>query len=323
MKNKRSEYLIKGTKENPRHICGISGGKDSSALAIHIKNTRPDIFEKLELFFTDTGSELPEVYEYLDKMEEYLGKKVLRIKADINSKHKFIVVDGEDDFNPFDEILSKYNGYLPSPRVRWCTRIMKIETMEAWVGSDYCISYVGIRADEPMRDGYKSKGKNKNDNKNIVSVFPYREDNLSLSDIYRILENSEMGLPNYYKWRTRSGCYFCFYQRMVEWAILSKLYPDWFEAARKYEVQHSDRRDYTWVKNNSLEKIKLNADKTIIRYLKKQYKKVNECDLVHNLDQMIEMVQRNEIRKFIDSWDLKKLHDADGENKEGCTVCAI
>lgn len=58
-----------GTKDNPRHICGISGGKDSSALTVHLKNTRPEVFNKLEFCFTDTGSELPEVYEYLEKME--------------------------------------------------------------------------------------------------------------------------------------------------------------------------------------------------------------------------------------------------------------
>jgi 3'-phosphoadenosine 5'-phosphosulfate sulfotransferase (PAPS reductase)/FAD synthetase len=59
-----------------RHVLGISGGKDSAALAIYLKqqNKVPDI----EYFFTDTGVELPEIYTFLDKLEGYLGKKIER-----------------------------------------------------------------------------------------------------------------------------------------------------------------------------------------------------------------------------------------------------
>ncbi|GFN32491.1 phosphoadenosine phosphosulfate reductase family protein [Paenibacillus xylaniclasticus] len=191
--------MNRGTKENPRHICGISGGKDSSALAIHLKNTRPEIFGKLEFYFTDTGSELPEVYDYLDKMEKYLGKPILRIKADPNSDKKYKVVDGEDNSTPFDDYLKYFKGYLPSPNARWCTRVLKIVTMEEWIGDDHCISYIGIRADEPTREGYSSRSKNSN----ITVVFPFREDGLVIDHIYRILEESGLGLPDYYKWRTR------------------------------------------------------------------------------------------------------------------------
>lgn len=262
---------------------------------------------------------MPEVYEYLARMEKYLDKNILRIKADPTHDSKYKVVDGKDHSNPFDELLVKFKGFLPAPNARWCTRELKIKTMEEWIGSDHCVSYVGIRADEPQREGYTAKGKNKN----ITAVFPYREDGLVLQDVYQILDNSGLGLPDYYKWRTRSGCYFCFYQRRVEWAILAKLYPDWFEEAKKYETQHADGRMYTWVKDKPLDYIKDNATDIIIRYLKKQFKKVNECDLKYTLEESIELIHRNKIKEYIDSWDLKKLHDADGENKEGCTVCAI
>ena len=49
--------------EQVRHICGISGGKDSSALAVYLHRTRPDL--TIEYFFCDTGAELEETYEYL------------------------------------------------------------------------------------------------------------------------------------------------------------------------------------------------------------------------------------------------------------------
>lgn len=311
--------MILGTKENPRHILGMSGDKDSSALAIHMKNTRPELFNKLEFFFTDTGSELPEIYEYLDKMENYLGKEILRIKATPLATQKFTVVTGNDETVPFDDFLVQFKGFLPAPNARWCTRTMKIVPMEAWIGDDYCISYVGIRADEPEREGYTTRSKNKN----ITAVYPYREDGLVLQDIYDLLENSGVGIPDYYKWRTRSGCYFCFYQRRVEWAIMYLLYPHWFKESKKYETEHDDGRTFTWVKDKPLSYIEDNAKDIIVRYINKQYKKTeNKDQFTHSLEQMIELVRTEELRSLVDSWDIKKLHDVDGENKEGCTVCA-
>ena len=54
-----------------RHILGLSGGKDSSALAIYMRDKVP----KMEYAFCDTGKELPETYEFLDRLEAFLGKK--------------------------------------------------------------------------------------------------------------------------------------------------------------------------------------------------------------------------------------------------------
>ena len=47
----------------------------------------------------------------------------------------------------------------------------------------------------------------------------------------RILEDAGIGLPAYYEWRTRSGCYFCFYQRKAEWIGLAERHPELFERA--------------------------------------------------------------------------------------------
>ena len=40
------------TTAAPRHVMGISGGKDSSALAIYMRGKIPE----MEYFFCDTGS---------------------------------------------------------------------------------------------------------------------------------------------------------------------------------------------------------------------------------------------------------------------------
>lgn len=316
--------MERGTKENPRHILGLSGGKDSTALAIHLKRTKPEIFDKLEFYFTDTGTELDELYEYLEKLEKYLGRPIYKIKAavDENNKIVFKAESVEDKSIPFDDVLfNKYKGFLPAPNARWCTRDLKIIPMEKWIGDDYCISYVGIRADEPDRQGYKSRNKNVN----ITAVYPFKSDGLLINDIYRILEET-VGIPPYYRWRTRSGCYFCFYQRRVEYAILYYLYPDLFNESKKYETEHDDGRKFTWVKDRPLEYIEENVKDIIIRYIKKQYKKATDTykeGFKLTLDQMIELIEQERIEEFINTWDLKRLHDVDGENKDGCEVCAI
>ena len=68
-----------------RHILGISGGKDSAALAVYMSQKFPEL--DIEYFFTDTGEELPEVYSYLTKLEGYLGKQIIRLNPSRNFQH--------------------------------------------------------------------------------------------------------------------------------------------------------------------------------------------------------------------------------------------
>ena len=214
-----------------RHILGLSGGKDSTALAIYMRDRVPE----MEYFFCDTGAELPETYEYLAKLEVYLGKKIVRLSSD----------------RTFDHWLKVYRGTLPSPQMRWCTKVLKIEPLEKWIGTDKAISYVGLRADEASRKGYMST------KQNMMSVFPFIDDGLELRDIENLLIESGLGKPSYYEWRSRSGCYFCFYQRKKEWIGLSEKHPDLFSAAIDYENklghEHTAAKNgYTWSHGESL-----------------------------------------------------------------------
>jgi len=213
--------------DNVRHVLGISGGKDSAALAIYMRDKVPE----MEYFFTDTGAELPEVYEYLDRLEDYLGKPIARLGLE----------------RPFEHLLQQHNGFLPSPNTRWCTREMKIRPFEKWVGEDNVVTYVAIRADED-RDGYKST------KPTIVPRFPFKEDGLVRSDIDRLLKQSGVGWPSYYEWRSRSGCYFCFFQRKSEWISLADRHPDLFEKAKAFEKDDTGAgKGYTWSQGETLE----------------------------------------------------------------------
>ena len=218
-----------------RHVLGISGGKDSAALAVFVRHHHPEV--DVEYFFTDTGKELPEVYEFLGRLEGFLGKPILRLNPQ----------------RDFDFWLREYNHFLPSAQTRWCTRQLKLAPFEQWVrpmlaAGDTVVSYVAIRADEDYREGYTSK------HKNLKVRLPFRESGVDKRGVMDILESSGVGIPKYYDWRSRSGCTFCFFQQKIEWVRLREQHPEAYEDAKTYEknaLEHGS--PFTWTKGESLD----------------------------------------------------------------------
>lgn len=327
-----------------RHVLGISGGKDSAALALYLRDLYPDL--EIDYYTSDTGRELDETYALIERLKSALGKDITEIKP-IEENH----TNAESNF---DHFLELYGGYLPSSMARWCTKKLKLEPFEDYIGNESTISYVGIRGDED-REGYISK------KSNVQSIFPFREniwsedvikkvisnqsieqvqalyaeileskefdsalpyivknigltftqkqkleallrigvkpfnqvvfqflkttdypvgkldsfplieneDIIRLDDVFQILEDSGVGAPGYYKKldyeveidgeikkgvyaRSRSGCFFCFYQQKIEWVWLLEQHPQLFEKAMTYEVD-----GYTWMQEETLEELAL------------------------------------------------------------------
>ena len=220
-----------------KHVLGLSAGKDSTALAVFMSQNFPDL--DIEYFFTDTGEELDEVREYLDRLEPILGKQITYL-------------DPRRDFNFW---LKQFGNLLPSAQTRWCTVQLKLVPFEKWVQEEFIDkgysvnSYVAIRADESYREGLKSK-------KDINTILPFREHHIDKQGVLEILENSGLGLPKYYEWRSRSGCTFCFFQRKIEWVGLLERHPEAFENAKSLEktaMEHGS--PFTWSENESLEEL--------------------------------------------------------------------
>lgn len=217
--------------ETTRHILCMSGGKDSTALALYMRDRVPE----MEYVFCDTDKELLETYEYLNRVEAFLGKKIVRL----NSKAGF------------DHWLEVFGGYLPSPGMRWCTKMLKLKPFEEYVGEAPVVSYVGIRADED-RVGYIST------KSNITTVYPLKEAGIDYAGVMKILEDSGIGMPPYLEWgRTHSGCYFCFFQRPIEWVRLLERHPDQFDQAQSYEkIDERAGRTFTWVQGVPLSELR-------------------------------------------------------------------
>ena len=272
-----------------RHILSISGGKDSTALAVLLKEKKPDL--PLEYVFCDTGEELPETYAYLEKIEALLDIRIVRLRAQLT----------------WDQYLEQYSGYLPSARARWCTVQLKIKPFENYIGDSACYSYIGIRADED-REGYISS------KSNILPVYPFKEYGITKSDVFHILNQSGLGLPQYYSWRTRSGCYFCFFQRRYEWLGLKRNHPGLFEKALKFETVNSDgsAQNFTWIEGKSLKEAVVDEEGIIKRHsLYAERVKANK----KNKSLLLLDVFEQEM-EFSDALDFESDND-------GCSVCHI
>jgi len=252
------------TNQKIKHVLGLSGGKDSTALAIYMSQNHPEI--DIEYFFTDTGEELEEVQEYLDKLEPILGKQITYL-------------DPKRDFNFW---LKQFGNLLPSAQTRWCTVQLKLAPFEKWVQEEFIdqgfsvYSYVAIRSDENFREGLKSK-------KDIRTILPFRENHIDKQGVFEILENSGLGLPKYYEWRSRSGCTFCFFQRKIEWVGLLERHPEAFENAKSLEKNAMDHGSpFTWSENESLDELskpervaQIKADHELKVEAQKKKRKIN------------------------------------------------
>jgi hypothetical protein len=260
--------------KNIRHVCGLSGGKDSAALAIYLK--RQGKYPDMEYYFSDTGCELPETYHFLDKLEAYLGKKIVRLGSGATFEHH----------------LFMNNNMLPSPKKRWCTVKMKLEPFEKFAGIDDVVkSYIAIRGDE-HREGYISS------KPNIRPVFPFVLDGIVREDVFQILTET-IGVPEYYKWRSRSGCYFCFFQRREEWLGLYDNHPNLFQKAMEFEKVNSNENGYTWIEGITLKEL-----------LKKR----------NSIIENSENRRKNGSSKI---WQEKLLEYGDDPDDQGCLICSL
>ena len=273
---------------NERHVLGLSGGRDSAALAVFMRQHHPEM--DIEYFFTDTGKELPEVYEYLGRLEGFLGQPILRLNPD----------------RDFDFWLKQYNDFLPSPQSRWCTRQLKLRPFEHWLrpgleDGETIYSYVAIRSDEEYREGYASK------NERLIVRLPFKEAGIDKLGVLEILDGAGLGLPTYYAWRTRSGCTFCFFQQKIEWARLKEHHPEAFEEAKIYEKNSLEQGSpFTWSQGEPLEELEKPERVQQIRQEHEQ-----------RLLRMRSKIQPNPLRPDYDPLDIDDLY---GQTKV-CLAC--
>ncbi len=173
------------TGKKTLHVLGLSGGKDSAALAMYMRKNYPQL--DMHYYFTDTGKELPEVVDFVNRLEGYVGT-IIDPYDEVYSSNR--------EKKDFDYYLKKHQNYLPSPQARWCTIQMKLVPYEQWVnkklkdeGYEEVISYVGIRADEPERTGFLTNSISEN---YMTIKMPFREDGIDRKGVFEILKKADL-----------------------------------------------------------------------------------------------------------------------------------
>lgn len=204
-----------------KKIVGISGGKDSTAMALRLQEIEPDDY----IFaITPTGRELPPVIEHWKRIEGLLGKPLLKIPAP-----------------SLVELIVKYKA-LPNWRMRFCTRATKIEPFMAYVKSlAPATTYIGIRADEVIGDNAR-EGTDWNGIPDVTQDFPLVRWGWGISKVQCYLAERGIEIPK------RTDCDFCFFQRLIEWFEFWRDYPEQWregEALEKFtgHTFRSDERD--------------------------------------------------------------------------------
>lgn len=177
-----------------KHVIALSGGKDSTALAVRLHEIEPRDYL---LVCTPTGNEPPEMIAHWLKIGELIGQKIIPVV----------------DPRGLNGLISEQNA-IPNWRQRWCTRLLKIVPYAEWLAKNApCVSYVGLRADEAEREGGDFL-----DVPGVEMRFPLREWGWGIKEVVGYLDEKGIVIPK------RTDCLVCFFQRLIEW------YEFWYKA---------------------------------------------------------------------------------------------
>jgi hypothetical protein len=95
-----------------------------------------------------------------------------------------------------------------------------------------------------------------------------------------------------FAWRSRTNCYFCFFQRRYEWIGLAEHYPDLFEHACELE-ENIGAKGYTWIQGISLREYAKRRDMVLTKRAKGIVKLLteNESSLLNDDGDPVDLLQ--------------------------------
>lgn len=200
------------------HVVSLSGGKDSTALALRLAEVEPRDYTYI---CTPTGDELPSMIEHWENLECMLRKPLIRLGMGLT----------------LNELIEREKT-IPNWKTRYCTRILKIQPCQDWINSrrEKVILYVGLRADEEGREG--------GDYSRCEVRFPFREWDWGIRNVLDYLKARNVKVP------PRTDCARCFFQKTYEWWKLWQWHPSIYQSAVDQEMKYghtfrSAQRD-TW-----------------------------------------------------------------------------
>lgn len=203
---------VKRDENGVAHIVPISGGKDSTCLALALQAWEPRPYTYI---YTPTGDELPEMEAHLEKLEQLLGAPIIRLSNGTLASQ------------------IKTNNMLPNVFARWCTRILKlIPAGKFYAEHAPVVCYVGLRADEEEREGTRPGGDSTAIGTAVVQDFPFQRWGWGLKEVWQFLNGRGITIPD------RTDCARCPYQRLGEWYNLWKYHLEIYLDAENDEKEY-------------------------------------------------------------------------------------
>lgn len=187
------------------HVVALSGGKDSTAMALRLAEVEPDV--QRVYVCTPTGNELPEMFDHWRRIADLLGTQLTPIMG-----------------GTLEDRIRRYDA-LPNWRMRWCTRELKIEPFARFLATvSPAVAYVGLRADEEPRPGvdYSFVA-------DVTTRHPLKEWGWGVGDVFDYLDRRGITIPE------RTDCGVCFFQRLPEWYDLWRDHPDAYAQGEAWE----------------------------------------------------------------------------------------
>lgn len=206
------DITIKRDSEGIAHVVPVSGGKDSTCLALALNEIEPRLYNYI---YTPTGDELPEMMEHLDQLESLLDQPILQFSNGTLASQ------------------IEANNMLPNVFARWCTRILKLRPAGKFYQEHApVVCYVGLRADEYEREGTRPGGDSAAIGTEVAQDFPFRRWGWGLNEVWKFLGEKGVSIPE------RTDCARCPYQRLGEWYNLWLLHPGIYASAEEDERRY-------------------------------------------------------------------------------------
>jgi len=206
-----------------KHIVSFSGGKDSTAMLLRLLEEKYPVDD---IVFFDTGWEFPEMHQHIQKVQEYIGRKITVLKSEKTFEYwMFERPIKKKSGEGKGEIHRIGNGW-PSPMRRWCTRI-KVQTIDKYMSKN-AVRYIGIAADEAHRTETK--------NLNQYEIkYPLISWDMSEPEALQYCYDRGFNWGGLYNRFRRVSCFCCPLQRLGELKKLRKYYPQLWAKMLKWD----------------------------------------------------------------------------------------
>jgi len=268
--------------KNKLLVCTFSGGRTSAFMGKFLKeHLKYKDFDKV-FIFANTGKELPETLDFINKCDKEWDLNVVWLEANVQEEKgvgtTFKVVDyntASRSGKPFEDMLSKYP--LPNNMASNCTRELKQRPIDKFVkslGYDEVYTAMGIRWDERHRESNTAK------EQNIIYplIYDLKVDNKFIRDWWN-RQSFDLQLKDY-----EGNCDLCFKKSLKKRLTIIKERPEVAEWWLDMETKHSNHKTPRFdLRNNlSIEQLIDRATKPFRTALDKHELRKNQLSIIND-----------------------------------------